>query len=480
MKKQFIFNIFLLVFFNALIKPFWVFGIDRTVQNIVGSEAYGLYFALFNFSILFNTFLDLGITNFNNRSIAQNQGLIHIYLPRLIVLKIFLGIVYLIICLGMAFFLGYSSNAVKLIGLLAINQFLASMLLFLRSNISGLQLFTTDSILSILDRLIMIVFCSLLLWTNIFPVKINIQVFAVIQTLAYFLSCVVAAGIVLRKTGVISFKGILTPGALLRKSMPYALLGLLMVVYNRIDAVFLERLLPNGAKAAGIYAQSFRFFDAITMISVLFASLLLPMFAKLIARKESIKPLINLAFSILFTGTVILAIDLIVFAKPILDVMYKELYPESVQVFILLMLSIIPVSLTYIFGSLLTADGRLYDLNIFAGFTLVVNVSLNLVLIPEFGVVGAALTALISQILAALFQVFVCIKRYNINMNLHKGGIYFLLFSISTLLALLFNYINMGVLPKLILTLLISAGFAFPLKIINLRELVNTFKAESP
>ena len=60
---------------DFLIKPFWIFGIDRTVQNMIGTEQYGLYYALFNFSFLFNIFLDLGITNFNNRNISQNSFL---------------------------------------------------------------------------------------------------------------------------------------------------------------------------------------------------------------------------------------------------------------------------------------------------------------------------------------------------------------------------------------------------------------------
>ena len=41
MNREFILNILLLVFINLLIKPFFIFGIDLTVQNRVG-EDYGL------------------------------------------------------------------------------------------------------------------------------------------------------------------------------------------------------------------------------------------------------------------------------------------------------------------------------------------------------------------------------------------------------------------------------------------------------
>ena len=69
MQKKFVTNLALLLFLNLLIKPFWILGIDRSVQNSVGAADYGMYFALFNFSFLLNIILDFGITNFNNKNI---------------------------------------------------------------------------------------------------------------------------------------------------------------------------------------------------------------------------------------------------------------------------------------------------------------------------------------------------------------------------------------------------------------------------
>ena len=77
MKQQnFVFNICFLIFLNLLIKPFWILGIDVGVQNSVGAADYGLYFAVFNFTYLFNMLLDMGITNFNNRNIARHSQLL--------------------------------------------------------------------------------------------------------------------------------------------------------------------------------------------------------------------------------------------------------------------------------------------------------------------------------------------------------------------------------------------------------------------
>src|ERR1700741_3548372 len=97
MQRKFITNLAILLVLNLLIKPFWVLGVDRAVQNAVGSAEYGLYFSLFNFSLLFNILLDCGITNFNNKNISQHNHLLDKHLSSIIVLRGMLAIGYMII-----------------------------------------------------------------------------------------------------------------------------------------------------------------------------------------------------------------------------------------------------------------------------------------------------------------------------------------------------------------------------------------------
>ena len=43
MQNRFIKNIIFLLFLNLLVKPFWILGIDREVQNLLGDASYGTY-----------------------------------------------------------------------------------------------------------------------------------------------------------------------------------------------------------------------------------------------------------------------------------------------------------------------------------------------------------------------------------------------------------------------------------------------------
>ena len=102
MNREFVLNLLFLVFINVLIKPFFIFGIDLTVQNRVPEGDYGLYFTLFNFTYLLQIFNDFGIQNFNNRHISQHPQLLPKYFPNLLLLKGVLGVFYFILAMASA------------------------------------------------------------------------------------------------------------------------------------------------------------------------------------------------------------------------------------------------------------------------------------------------------------------------------------------------------------------------------------------
>jgi len=135
MQRKFLTNLILLLTLNLLIKPFWILGIDRSVQNIVGAADYGFYFAIFNFSFLFNILLDFGITNFNNKNIAQNNHLLNKHFSSIVILKLLLAVIYTVVTFTFGIIIGYNSHQLSMLGWMAFNQFLISFVLYLRSNI---------------------------------------------------------------------------------------------------------------------------------------------------------------------------------------------------------------------------------------------------------------------------------------------------------------------------------------------------------
>lgn len=420
MKRKFVTNLILLLFLNLLIKPFWILGIDRSVQNLVGDETYGMYFALFNFSLLLNILLDVGITNFNNKNIAQHNFLLKKHISNIIGLKFMLAIVYAIFSLVIALIIGYDKIQFHLLFFLIFNQFLISFTLYLRSNLSALHLFRTDSLISVLDRTLMIIICSVLLFPGFFRTFFTIEWFVYAQTTAYVITSLVTFFIVLNKSGKFNLrfdrKFIIV---FLRKSYPYAILILLMGFYNRIDGVMLERLLPEpiGKQQAGIYAQAFRLLDAVSMFGVLVAGLLLPIFAKMIKHREPVEQMIKLSFTFLFVTAVVVAVSSIFYNSEIMEVLYHSNTEHSSELLGILMTGFIGIATTYVFGTLLTANGSMKQLNIMAFAGMVINVSLNLILIPRYQAFGSAYASLFTQIVTALVQVFLVKQIFKLKPN---------------------------------------------------------------
>lgn len=418
MKKKFLKNLALLVFLNLLIKPFWVFAIDRSVQNSVGSSEYGLYFSLFSLSLIFNIILDLGITNFNNRNLSQDPSQIKEYLPNIVVVKTLLGIAYTIISVSIALALGYEARQMTLLLVLILNQFLSSFLLFLRSNISGLQFYTTDSFLSVIDRCIMIILCSLALWGNVAGQPLKIEWFVYIQSISYLLAILLVFIVLITKVKYLTFSWNWAKMlGIVKQIGPFALLGLLMSVYTRTDSVLLERLLPDGRTQAGIYAQSFRILDALSNFSLLFATLLLPMFSRLLATREDLIPLLKTSFALMFLMCITASLTCFAYSEPIIKALYHEGDSYSSTVFSILILSFIPASASYIFGTLLTANGNLRLLNITAGISVILNIAMNIVLIKNFMAVGAAVANLATQWLVAVVQIVICVRIWKLKIN---------------------------------------------------------------
>ncbi len=417
MQKKFVSSLLLLLLLNLLVKPLWIFGIDLTVQNRVGAEAYGLYAAIFSFTFVFNILLDLGLTHFNNRAIAQNPSEVARNFSKLTGLKFFLGFVYVLVALGVGYFFKYTSQAFYLLLILSVNQFISSFILFLRSHLSGLHLFKADSLMSILDKVLMIATCGILLFGGVMARDFTVEDFALAQLGSYLLTALIAFVLVLKKAGSfklqINFSSYLVD---LKNSLPYAVLILLMALYTRVDNIMIEQI--SGAFENGIYAQAFRLLDVVNQVSYLMGVLLLPIFAKMFSNKEDVTKLSKLAFSLIFIGTMGVVIAAIASAEGIMNFLYVDHVARSTSVFKILILSSIAFGSTYVFGTMLTARGDIRTLNIVAMSGFVLNIILNFIFIKKYAAIGAAWATVVTQFATAGIQLWLSLRLVKIRFEL--------------------------------------------------------------
>lgn len=475
MRKVFLKNLILLQGLNLIIKPLWLLVIDRKAQMLLGAT-YSQYYIIFNLAVVLNILLDIGIQSFNNTGVAADQQFFKVNFKKIAYAKFLLALVYFaaVALLGIRSGLGGT-----LLLIVAVNQIMTSFVLFFRSNINGLHHYTLDSILSVSDKFFGVIFCIALFYADM----INVFWFAGAQLIATAISFIIALYFNLKYYRKIPLESTLTAfnfKSLFVKSLPFALLFALMGFYTRMDVLMMNWLLPDYIYHCGVYAQSFRFLDAAAMFAMLFSGLLLPMFARLISANEDVRPLTNMASTLLSVVSLTVAGAAITFGEDLLYVMYQIPDPDnlawSASVFGNIMSAFVPMSLIFVFSTLLTAKRDLKYLNIFAFAALSCNLILNLILIPAYQSKGASISSLCTQSLFAILCMARCFYLFKFKLiakDLLKYGLF-----IGALAGIAWLFKGMdNVLLSLLLYGMCAMLLVFLLRIIDLRQLLITFKA---
>ena len=486
MQNRFIKNIIFLLFLNLLVKPFWYFGIDLEVQNRLGDALYGQYLSIFNFSYLFYILLDLGITNFNSRNIANDNKMLSKHFAGLAEIKMLLGVCYAIVIFAVGYLNGFRDGfQLKMLFWCGLNQILLSFVLFLRSNMQGLLLFKADSFLSIFDRILAILLMALVLWSGWFSLEhFNVVWFLQVQTLAYLCTIALALFLVLKHVDHLNFRiNFKFFKEILVQSLPFALLVLLMSIYSRIEPFLLERLLDDEGVQAGIYGRAYRLFDAGNNISNLFAIMLLPMFTASLNNKAELDNLVKTSFNVMVAMTGIVMVMCVFYRQEIMQLVTRAAEGETeaeyllrvgqyAKVFPILMGSFFCLSTTYVFGTMLTANGSLKQLNLVAATGVAINILLNLIVIPRFKSVGAACTSLCVQAVTAFAQYLLCERIFKLKLGAGYW-LHLLLFMGSiTLCSWLCSMAPWNWMVSFAIGLALNGGLIFATRLLSIKEIV--------
>jgi O-antigen/teichoic acid export membrane protein len=478
MKKTFFINIVILLAANLMIKPLYVFGIDRTVQNIVGSEMYGIYITLFNLTMLFQIVSDFGVRYLNNRDIAQHQQLFKKYFANLLVLKGIQAVLFTGVCYLAAFILGYNEYYIKLLSIMIVSQLLSDFVLYMRSNVSGLQYYLQDSLLSISDKFLMLIFCGFLILYNPFDTPFQIEWLVYAQIVASAITTVFSLFVIKEHLKGVRFRFNLPfLIVILKRTWAYALAVFLMSIYLRSDVIIMDRLLPDGAKENGIYYQAYRLIGAMNMIGVLFSGLLLPMFSRLLKEKKPVGELLAFSFQFLYAMLIVASINIMFFSEPIMVALYDEGNAYSGQILALLIISFIGTGSGYIFGSLLTANENLKELNVLYFMAMVLNVLLNFIFISQYKALGAAGVTLFTQFFVWFGLVFLAVRNFSISFNYRLLTRVFL-FTISVIFSSYFvlNWIEMDWLPRLGIGIGLGIVLSLVFKLIDIKGIIQLMK----
>lgn len=401
-----------LVLLNVLIKPVWIFGIDRKLQVLVGHEEYGTYFSILSLSIVLSFLADAGITNMLNRQLALQQP---VHLGSLLRAKWLLVLLYGALVAIIAALSGVQRWDIVI--LVCAIQVGTSFLLFYRNILTGHQRFSTDAWVSVLDKLLMIVVAAPFLYPLLGPVHILLHFFLSLQVATVFTIVLIAYALNRKylkgeEASSTSLKDIL------QLTLPFTVLVLLMSVHNRLDAFLLERLHPNGAYQAGVYATAYRLLDAGSTVGYLAASFLLPYVSRHMNQDALVHEIVFKLRHLLLLASIGVLAFVAVYAGWVDQLLYGISDRYHAQV-LLVTIAVLPAYfLTNIYGSLLTAKGLFTPFIVVVVISVIVNIALNLVWIRPLGALGCGMAALASQSFCAVACLVVGSKAFGLSLRL--------------------------------------------------------------
>ena len=423
--SKFYSSLLLLIVLNAIIKPFWIFGIDRQVQNITGVVEYGTYFSLLNLSIVFGFLLDWGLTNFINRELAAKKTELQQELSSLLLLKILFAFFYTVIVVAVALLSGVKRWDI-LAGVIAI-QFLTFLFLFFRNIITANQWFRTDAWLSVLDKSLMILLAGGFIFLPAIFGSMDIDKFLLAQIISTTIAVIIVV-VILYSNRIIFKKPSLNffTRPVIYSVLPFALTVFLMSVHFRADGFLLERVHPNGAHEAGIYAAAYRLLDASNMVGYLIASFFMPFIARLWAENQALEKTILETRHLQLMFAVIMAAIAIMLAPWLHKILYHRNDGYSIKVLQWCLPVLIGYSFVQVYGTVMTATGNIVAFCYLNLTAVIINIILNLFLIPSYGAFGCCISALCSQAFLAVATMSFVNRKLKISSGVKSLALYLL------------------------------------------------------
>jgi O-antigen/teichoic acid export membrane protein len=215
--------------------------------------------------------------------------------------------------------------------------------------------------------------------------------------------------------------------AVFQSSLPFGVLAIFGIIYFRIDTVMLQHM--RGSVDVGIYNAAYRLLEVMLIIPSVFSLVLLPVLSDALAKSNhgAVEILTQQIIRYFSYISIPIAVIVTLCARQIIALFYPiEEYAGSVQALQILIWAIVAIFISGTTSTLINS-GKLPKINTWIALAMVaINISLNLLWIPKWGVVGASIATVITEF-CGIFMNTIYIRRafYQIRYlpHLYKPGL---------------------------------------------------------
>ncbi|MCX6745351.1 MAG: flippase [Candidatus Parcubacteria bacterium] len=367
------------------------------VARFIGANDIGVYTFAISLTTIFSVFIDFGLSSVLTREAAKFKDRANEYLNNIISVKIVLAIISYLAVAVVINLLGKPAISQTMVYLAGLVMVLDSFTLAFFAVFRAYQNLKYEAIGIAINQIVILAVGLVGIYLK-FPLYILVLALLAGSTFNFLYSLILLKVKLKFNLKLIWDKSILR--TLFKIALPFALAGIFVRVYSYIDQILLSVLI--GDQALGWYSVPYKITYAFQFVPAAFAAAIYPAMSDcFVNNKEKLRLIFDKAMYLLIILSVPATVGIACLADKIILSLYTAEFQPSILALQIFILAVIPIFLNYPVGSLLNACDRQARNTFNMGLTMVLNIILNLILIPKYQHVGAALAALTS--LTALF-----------------------------------------------------------------------------
>lgn len=427
--------------------------------RILGASEYGIFSYILGFVGFFTIFADVGVSSILTREISQKPKEEDRYFSTLFRIKIgfLLFTIFLII-----FFAPYFvkiENAVLLIPLIALTVFFDGLKDFIAAYFKAKEKMELEAIVMIGTSVAVVAFGFTVLYFS--PTYQALIIAYVLSSMCGFLISAFLFRKNLRKI-FHSFSRDILP-AVAKSAWPIAIGGFVGSFMFNVDVVMLGWM--RTSFDVGLYSIAQKIVGLIYITPGLIAGAVFPLYSRLVYENEieKLKLLTSKVVAILFLITVPIVVGSVLLSKEIISFVFGDEYVLANVAFAILMSSILavyPFTVLNVFIFAHDKHKKLFGYTIFASLS---NIALNALLIPRYGIIGAAAATTFSNSLYTFFtwKLAKKINYFSVSPRLFKIIISSIVMGIFTFFV---SKLGINVIVNIILSAVVYFAFLYLLK----------------
>ncbi len=394
-------------FFGDILGSVLSLALVFAIARYLGDVGLGKYSFALAFSSMFILFSDLGTNVLVIKDVSVDKSKAEKYARNMLTLKLLLGGLCFSASVVAIIFSGAPFETVSLVIIASIAMFFNYFCYLFRALFQAFEIFEFDAATKLFEKIMTSGFGLFVLWLG-FGVEAVLATQVVSFTLFFLVSFFLVNWKVVPLRFGFDWKFMVN---ILKLSLPFWLTTLFIYIYARIDIVMLSFITTDFAQV-GWYSAAYKLIEALSFIQVGVISAVFPIFSQLYAakKKEALKEFFSKAFYYLFMIALPLTVGGIMLADRIILFVYGAGFSQAVLSLQILFIALFFIFMNFVMGYLLNASNRGYQFTAVVLFAAVLNILVNLVVLPRFGYIGASWTTVLSELVNFVLFVFLILR----------------------------------------------------------------------